>query len=66
MPTRLHASIDLNASRAGLDVREIAAEVIAHLVGAAGAEVRVPDKVVRTVMENARTLKFTTQGFETE
>jgi hypothetical protein len=78
LPTRFHGSVDLNASRAGRDASEIAAEVIAHLVGAAGAEVRVsleieatseggfPDNVVRTVTENARTLKFRTQGFETE
>jgi hypothetical protein len=25
-----------------------------------------PDQVVRTVTENCRTLKFTSQGFETE
>jgi hypothetical protein len=52
--------------------------VIAHLAGVVGAEVRVtleieailpsgaPDHLVRTVTENSRTLKFTSQGFEEE
>jgi hypothetical protein len=52
--------------------------VIAHLSGLVGAEVTVtleveaeipsgaPDHVVRTVTENSRTLKFTSQGFEQE
>jgi len=56
----------------------IADEVIVHLAGLVGAKVRVtleieaevpsgaPDHVVRTVTENARTLKFTSQGFEKE
>ena len=53
-------------------------EVIAHLAGLVGAEVKVtpeieadipagaPENVVRTVTGNSRTLKFSTQGFETE
>jgi hypothetical protein len=52
--------------------------VIAHLAGLVGAKMKVtlevegevpggvPDHVVRTVAENARTLKFTSQGFEEE
>jgi hypothetical protein len=56
----------------------IADEVIAHLAGLVGATVTVtleieaevptgaPDHVVRTVTENGRTLKFTSQGFERE
>jgi hypothetical protein len=52
--------------------------VIAHLAGLVGAEVTVtieiaatipggvPNNVVRTVTENSRTLKFTSQGFEAE
>jgi len=51
---------------------------IAHLAGLMGASVTVtieieaqipegaPDNVVRTVTENSRTLKFTSQGFEKE
>ena len=60
------------------DASRIADEVIAHLAGLVGAEVSVtleiearlpggaPDQVVRTVTENSRTLKFTSQGFESE
>lgn len=56
----------------------MADEVIAHLAGLVGAKVKVtleieaevpsgmPDQVVRTVTENGRTLKFTSQGFEEE
>jgi hypothetical protein len=52
--------------------------VIAHLSGLVGAKVTVtlevevdipsgaPDHVVRTVTENSRTLKFTSQEFEKE
>ena len=52
--------------------------MIAHLAGLVGSTVTVtleieaeipsgaPDHVVRTVTENSRTLKFTSQGFETE
>ena len=62
----------------GRDASHIADEVIAHLVGLVGAKVKVtleveaevpsgvPDNVVRTVTENSRTLKFTSQGFERE
>ncbi|HWG32541.1 MAG TPA: hypothetical protein VN650_00140, partial [Gemmatimonadaceae bacterium] len=64
--------------RVGRDASRIAEEVIAHLAGLVGADVTVtldisaeipggaPDQVVRTVTENARTLKFNSQGFETE
>ena len=62
----------------GRDAGRIGDEVIAHLVGLMGSEVKVtleieaevpsgtPDHVVRTVTENSRTLKFTSQGFEEE
>ena len=61
-----------------LDASRIGDEVIAHLTGLVGADVRVtleieadipsgaPEHVVRTVTENGRTLKFTSQGFEQE
>lgn len=77
-PKRYHGSVALNPARVGLDAGNIAAEVIAHLVGLVGAKVTVtleieaeipsgvPDQVVRTVMENGRVLKFTSQGFEVE
>ncbi|MDZ7753027.1 MAG: Swt1 family HEPN domain-containing protein [Gammaproteobacteria bacterium] len=77
-PTRFHGTVDLSPERAGRDAGRIAEEVIAHLSGVVGTEVTVtleieahiPDgaseQLVRTVIENARTLKFKSQGFETE
>jgi hypothetical protein len=62
----------------GRDAGRIADEVIAHLAGLVGSQVKVtleveaevpagvPDSVVRTVTENSRTLKFASQGFEVE
>jgi len=78
LPHRFHGTVALDAARVGRDASRIADEVIAHLSGLVGAEVRVtleieaeipsgaPDQVVRTVTENSRTLKFTSQGFEKE
>lgn len=75
---RFHGSVALSAERAGRDASKIAEEVIAHLTGLLGANVRVtleieadipngaPDYVVRTVTENSRVLKFTQAGFEEE
>jgi hypothetical protein len=77
-PKRFHGTVTLNSTRVGRDAGKIAEEVIAHLVGLQGSTVKVtleieaeipsgaPDNVVRTVTENSRTLKFTSQGFETE
>jgi predicted AAA+ superfamily ATPase len=78
-PRRYHGSVILDSARVGRDAGRIADEVIAHLVGLVGSSVRVtleieadipqgaPDNVVRTVTENSRTLKFTSNsGFETE
>lgn len=77
-PKRFHGSVVLDPTRVGRDASRIADEVIAHLSGLVGANVKVtleiaaevpggvPDNVVRTVTENSRTLKFTTQGFESE
>jgi hypothetical protein len=68
----------LDTTRVGRDASRIAEEVIAHLAGLVGSSVTVtieieaeipsgaPDNVVRTVTENSRTLKFTSQGFEKE
>src|SRR2546430_1930434 len=65
----------LDPARVGRDASRIADEVIAHLAGLVGAEVVVtleidarlaggaPDQVIRTVTENSRTLRFTSQGF---
>ena len=75
---RFHGSVPLDPLRVGAAAGRIGEEVIAHLVGQPGAEVTVtleiearlpegaPDQLVRVVTENCRTLKFTTQGFESE
>ena len=75
---RFHGTVSLDPARVGRDASRIAEEVIAHLAGQLGAEVvvtleieaRLPngatDQIVRTVTENSRTLKFTSQGFEAE
>ncbi len=75
---RFHGSVRVDSTRVGRDAGRIADEVIAHLAGQMGAEVtvtieieaRLPngatDQLVRTVTENSRTLKFDSQGFETE
>ncbi|MDP2822278.1 MAG: hypothetical protein Q8O52_06320, partial [Sulfuritalea sp.] len=77
-PTRFHGTAALDSTRVGRDASRIAEEVISHLAGLVGATVTVtieieaeipdgaPDNVVRTVTENSRTLKFTSQGFEEE
>jgi 4-diphosphocytidyl-2C-methyl-D-erythritol kinase len=70
--------VTLDATRVGRDAGRIADEVIAHLAGQVGADVKVtleieallPDgaseQIVRTVTENSRTLKFDHTGFERE
>jgi predicted AAA+ superfamily ATPase len=77
-PKRFHGTVTLDPTRVGRDASRVADEVIAHLSGLVGAKVEVtlevdaeipagaPDHVVRTVTENSRTLKFTSQGFEKE
>lgn len=62
----------------GRDAGEIASEVLSHLVALPDSELTVtleiqarfqkgaPDKTVRTVTENARTLKFRESSFERE
>jgi predicted AAA+ superfamily ATPase len=77
-PKRFHGTATLDATRVGRDASRIAEEVISHLAGLMGATVTVtieievqipqgaPDNVVRTVTENSRTLRFTSQGFERE
>jgi predicted AAA+ superfamily ATPase len=76
--TRFHGSVVLDSTRVGRDAGRIADEVIAHLAGLVGSTVRVtldieaeipdgaPDNVVMIVTENSRTLKFTSQGFESD
>ncbi len=77
-PRRFHGTVTLDPTRVGRDASRIADEVIAHLAAPVGAVVTVTleieaylpdgasDQVVRTVTENGRTLRFTSQGFETD
>ncbi len=77
-PIRFHGTVNLDPARVGRDAGQIAEEVISHLSGLLGSQVQVtleiqaevpmgvPDKVVRTVTENSKTLKFTGHGFEKE
>lgn len=76
---RYHGTVVLDPARVGRDASRIADEVITHLAGLVGSNVKitleidadiqagVPDSVVRTVTENSRTLKFeSNSGFEKE
>ena len=68
----------LDPTRVGRDAGQVADEVIAHIVGLLGADVKLtleieaiipdgaPEHVVRTVTENSRTLNFSDSGFEVE
>jgi len=76
--TRFHGSVKLNPLRLGTDAGTISQEVLQHLNALANTEVEVtlevqvripdgaPEKVVRDVTENCRTLKFHSYGFEQE
>ena len=75
---RFHGSVSLDPARVARDAGTINQEVIQHLVvvGLVGSDVSVtleiqadvsegvPERVVRTVSENCRTLKFESHGFE--
>ena len=77
-PKRFHGTATLDSKRVGRDAGRIADEVVAHLAGIVGSQVKVtleieaeipsgaPDHVVRTVTENCRTLRFDSHGFEKE
>jgi hypothetical protein len=77
-PKRYHGSVALDPQRVGRDASRVAEEVLTHLAGLVGANVRVtleievdipggaPDNVVRIVTENGRTLKFQDSAFESE
>ncbi|MGE5552978.1 MAG: Swt1 family HEPN domain-containing protein [Betaproteobacteria bacterium] len=77
-PRRFYGSVVLDSTRVGRDAGRVAEEVIAHLTGLPGAQVRVtleieatvpdgvPENIVRTVTENSRTLRFSSHGFERE
>jgi len=73
---RFFAVARLDPQRASRDAATIADEVLKHLVGILDSDVEVqlqiqatfpdgvPDDIVRTVTENAQTLKFEQHGFE--
>ncbi len=76
---RYHGAVALDPTRVGKEASQVATEVIAHLEGLLGAEVRLtleieahmpdgaPEHVVRTVTENSRHLNFDdSSGFESE
>jgi hypothetical protein len=49
LPRRFHGSVTLDPLRAGADAGKIAQEVIAHLAGLPGAQVRVTLEIEATV-----------------
>jgi hypothetical protein len=73
---RFHGSAKLDPVRIGRDAGRIGEEVVQHIAGLVGASVEVtleihadipdgaPEKIVRDVTENCRTLKFESYGFE--
>ena len=75
---RFHGSVKLDPLRVGRDAARIGEEIIQHLSTLTGSKVEVtleirvdapdgvPDKTVRDVTENCRTLKFESYGFEEE
>lgn len=77
-PSRFYGRIALDPLRMGTQAGQVAEAVVQHLSGLVGAEVEVmleisgtvpegvPENVVRTVTENARTLNFDSHGFEDE
>lgn len=77
-PTRFQGAVQLDPTRLSSQAGKIAEEVITHLQSLMGANVTVtleieanvpggvPENVIRIVTENARTLKFVQQGFESE
>lgn len=76
--TRFYGTKQLDPDRYALDFKKVADEVISHLVAAPGAQLTVRIEVeassdqgfeeakVRTVAENAQTLRFEQSGFETD
>lgn len=73
---RFHASVTIDPLRLGRDASQIAEEIVQHLTRIVGAQVEItfeiqaeladgaPDKLVRDVTENCRTLRFNNYGFE--
>lgn len=77
-PKRFTGTVNIEAIRLGRDAGTIAEAIVQHLEGLVDADVEivldihanvpsgVPDNVVRTVLENCRTLKFKQYGFDEE
>ncbi len=77
-PTRFYGSVKLDALRMVRDAGTLSKEVVEHLTSQLGAEVEItleiqaqvasgiPEKTVRDVSENCRTLKFKTAEFEAD
>jgi hypothetical protein len=75
---RYHGAARLNTLKVATEASAIAEEILQHLAGLPGAQIRVtleitatlpdgaPDHVVRTVTENSRVLKLESYGFEEE
>lgn len=71
-------TVKLNPTRVGKEASQVAEDVIAHLENLSGANVELtleievsipegaPERVVRRVAENSRTLNFNNSGFESE
>lgn len=77
-PRRFYGTIKLNPARLSSSAGQIGDEIVQHLKALVGSDVEVtleihaeipegiPDSVVRTISENAATLKFEQFGFEAE
>jgi predicted AAA+ superfamily ATPase len=75
---RFYGSVHLDPGSLSRDFGRVSQEVVSHLSGLVDARVEIsievraeldegfPDEVIRTVTQNARTLKFESQGFEPE
>ena len=75
-PTFFHATTTMDGHRSLMKIGKIDENVLAHLASIPGAEVKItytlevtvpngiPDNTLRTVNENAKSLKIDTHGFE--
>jgi uncharacterized protein len=73
---RFHGTVNVEPHRMASEAQQILTEVVQHLAGLVGSKVTisidisayvpdgVPEDVIRTVMENCRTLKFKSSEFE--
>jgi len=73
---RFHGSVTIDPLRLGRDASQIAEEVVQHFTRVPGARVEItleiqadlpdgaPEKLIRDVSENCRTLRFSNHGFE--